>query len=428
MGTVGTTNYSYHDGRFRSELPADRADLCFAWIEKTLPDGEEVRSFYTQSSDPAEARYLARVVEAEEVYGSDGMLYSRIEYEYATRVDDPAYPRVRHRYHTNRYGHAYDGIDPIDRETAPRVSRRVEYAPPDTYGNLASLIDYGEVDTDGNDILEDKTEAVTEYAIDTSRWLFLPTKQTVSAYGLAGSFAVASEKRFFYYAGDSDNDFGDAVATAGNPGTKGLVARIEYENGADDTSQQFAYYPHGNLWKTKDGRGNVASTLEYDSDYDTLVTTTTNALGLQVVNIPNGLMQLEEVKNERQISRYLRYDVFGRLARTWDYGDSNTSPTKRQSYSDSAALPASPVYVDIEARNAETDYLFARTYLDGLGRKVQIKDRARDHGAVLRGGLLLRRDRAPLQDIASVRFERHRLQRVGRTQLPEQVVLDDLPR
>jgi RHS repeat-associated protein len=229
------------------------------------------------------------------------------------------------------------------------------------------------VDSDWNDILRDRTETATEYSIDTGAWIFVPGKATVKAFDLAGTYGVATEKRFFYYDCDLGRDFGDAIAAAGDPGAKGLLARVESENGEADVPQEFAYYPNGNVWKTKDAKSVVAKTVTYDVDYATMVKTDTNALGEKIETFYDALLRPIEVKDAAGVSSYRRYDVFGRVAQEWEYGDSEASPTKKYVYFDAASLPASPVYLQEELKNSESDYLTSRTYYDGMGRKVQTK-------------------------------------------------------
>jgi YD repeat-containing protein len=311
-------------------------------------------------------KLFAQLPVRQTTYGSDGNKYAESRSTYASTAT--ATPGVTFVHLTETRSLNFNG----DNSEANAVKSKSTYSY-GTYGDPVLVTAYGEVGADWADVYHDKTETASEYAVDTSRWLVLPSRQTVSAYDLAGTFGVASERRFFYYSGDSDNDFGETIAAAGNPGTKGLLARVENENGANDVSQELAYYPHGNLWKTKDARGNIAATLTYDADYDTLVESRTDALGHTAVNDYDGLRRLVEAENEREISSYLSYDAFGRVQKALEYGDSETSPTKRSTYVDTASLPGSPAYVESELRNSETDYLTSRTYVDGLGRKLQTK-------------------------------------------------------
>ena len=370
IGVPVIKTFEYTQGYMYMGKPYERTDLGFQVFCKNVkqPDGtyQTDRTIFGGGASPEERKWYAGLPVLSLKNGADGKLYSVTSNYYSSSAiiacEGSRFVCLRESTTTD-----YNG----DTDYTNAVSKkRVFYY--SQYGDPSSVLDLGDFDLSNGDIFQDRVDTVTEYAVNTTAWIIAPIRQSVYAYDLSGSFGLATEKRFFYYNGSTDNDFFESIAPSYSIGVKGLVAQIRYENGTRSTTEQFAYYPNGSLWKNKDARNIVSRLLTYDDDYATLVRKETNALAQIRENIYDPLMRLQEVKNAAGISSNFRYDMFGRMKKIWGYGDTETSPTKNIYYYDIANFPEKPAYIVEEMKDTERWYTH-RSYFDGLGRTIQTK-------------------------------------------------------
>jgi RHS repeat-associated protein len=341
-GHTVTNTYSYSNGMIRTGLPHERANLGFAWIERKNDFTGSVKTYYHQ--DDFDLRLM---VDKEEVYGTDGKLYTEKSYVYQKRQNTNN-PEIKFVYPEREILKNYNGED------GTPVTYRVEYGY-DAYGNPNLINDYGDTAVSGD---ETRIERNFNQFIDSLTYFFPPAYERKYGIKLNGEEGLAAETRFYYNA-----DY--------------TLRRLERENGTRDAATEFGYDDYGNVTAMTDGNGNT-TTYTYDDQYQTFLRTQTLKFTEEVIY--DALMRPVQRKDANGQIWKTTYDVFSRVKSKVSPGDSVTYPTSRVIYPDefldTGGNPIFPQCKKTEKKIADGNYVEVYTYADGLDRVIQEKTEA----------------------------------------------------
>jgi RHS repeat-associated protein len=343
-GHAITNTYSYSNGMIRTGLPHERANLGFAWIERKNNLTGTVRTYYRQ--DDFDLRLMA---DKEEVYGTDGKLYTEKSYVYQKRPNSNN-PDIVFIYPEQEILKNYNGED-----GAP-VTYQVGYGF-DAFGNPMSINDSGDISVTGD---ETRTERNFNQYLDSATYLFLPEYEKKYGIKLNGQEGLAAETRFYY-------------------NTNHTLEHMEQENEAQDVATRFGYDDYGNVTSMTDGNGNT-TTCTYDDKYQTFLRLQT--LKFTEETIYDNLMRPIKKKDANGQTWETTYDVFSREKSRVSPGDTITSPTTKITYPDefvdTNGNPIFPQCKKTEKKIADGNCIEVYTYTDGLDRVIQEKTESRN--------------------------------------------------
>ncbi len=341
-----TTGYSYAMGlydfptrEFRgfeqvSETKADGSKVIHSYYQDEAKKGNEHR---TETKDASNHIYSAEV-KSWDATTANGIFVNNLE-----RSDDIT----------------YDGI-----ETSPKTIRK-EYHDYDSYGNVGLSINYGDLDTSGDEVL-----TYNEYLppCETGAWITDKVKHSYLTATENGP--KLRESLFFYDNNNSCPEHGDVTYEEHYlKGGAGPVTRYEYDS-------------YGNRTKTTDPEGRV-TTVEYDTMSNTYPYKITNALNqvtTKIYNHANG--EIEQNLDPNGYTTNYEFDVFNRKIKEIKPYDSSALPTTSTQYLIDGTAPEF-VIVSKRENAGETGTLDTIQSIDGFGNLIQSKTEYEDPSAMI---------------------------------------------
>lgn len=245
----------------------------------------------------------------------------------------------------------------------------------DGYGNVSSVIDYGEA-TDSSD----NTVTSYDYVENTTKWIVGVPKQVMTHAGTTPGVTTTSLERTSYrYDGKTWANTDSATNTN--------VTQVwsYYDTSSnDEIVTQSSYDSHGRVTTFYDGIGkdigDPASVTTYDSvhGYPTSVTrSVTGTAGDDQVTdyVYDDLARLVRVQDPNNRNTDAEYDDYNRVTDVWEPGQSSTTTT----ISSGSGANTKYVYYDtsiprrtrVEQLQDGSDYIKSITAVDGFGRPVQ---------------------------------------------------------
>ena len=234
----------------------------------------------------------------------------------------------------------------------------------DTEGNLTRWTDYGDDQTDGDDVQYD-----IGYFQDPAKGIVKPNLVTARPPG-TGTSVKLRERSATYESHGAVETVTDVVIGGKNP-TTGAT----YSNASALWS--YAYDAFGNVQTATDPRLYVL-TYGWDTTTKTYRTTTTDSFGYQssstaslVYGVPTAVVDING--NIEQFG----YDSFGRLETVTGPNDTPSAPTIRYTYSQQPVASTAPFPAYAVASNrdvqAPNDPVEVATFVDGLDRVIEVK-------------------------------------------------------
>ncbi|MBI4311288.1 MAG: hypothetical protein HY681_05835 [Chloroflexi bacterium] len=241
-----------------------------------------------------------------------------------------------------------------------KVWTRYEY---DNYNNVIREKFEGDTAATGDEVLTRRY-----FYPNGSAWIVDRIAQEEAYDGLSEVAGQLRAKRQFYY---------DAAPSVSTPPVKGDLTKEEaFKDAGSWVTTTHTYDASGNRISTTDANGNATSfTYACGGSYPSQVTYPPAPGGtftqLQGWDCRLG-RKTSDTDMNGQVTSY-EYDPLGRPVKVVRPGDSTTYPSERYSYL-SWGTPGQQ-RVKAETKVADTDYLWAEEYFDGLGRIVQVRQR-----------------------------------------------------
>ncbi|MFA5167827.1 MAG: toxin TcdB middle/N-terminal domain-containing protein [Candidatus Omnitrophota bacterium] len=373
MGNTYTTTYSYRGGMYDAD---EREFRGFRDVIVTDAAGTYTRHTFAQGEHD-KGRLLQK-----EVWGyptnSNGQMdntqekvrFSREETTWSTTQPYGSNIDSYFVYVSQQDNYVYDGDS-----TYKQVRQRFTY---DSYGNLASTIEDGDVSVSGD---ERRTENTYVYNTDAH---ILNTIAKTELHDAATAGNKKAERQFFY-------DGASSITTA--PTTGLLTKEIEW---LDTCAQAIPDSCHPTTLMTYDDYGNVTTVTDareyqttntYDSTYHLFLTTISNALSQtrQFTYNPWIAQILTSTDQNSQVTETV-YDALGRVTKVIAPLDSSNEPTQEFVYAYPASDCTSNCYSTTTTKvkssvpgNTFTQ-LISYSFTDGLGREIQRRAPAEDSG------------------------------------------------
>ncbi len=363
LGTVGTTTYSYKDGRYYYASPFDKKFTGFNLVTETEPTGNMTEAYFHQgnTSDTSHGEYNDTITKAGKLYGlfkynSSGSLYAKTlnRWDSYDRTNGATFVKL-----TQKVDSTYDG-DSSHKDAAE------SYVYDDSTGNLTTKTLWGEVtgSTDGSfsDTGSDKYVTTIAYAASGgSQVTGLPSTETTEDQ----SSNKVSELRHYY----------DTLSLGSVD--KGNETKLEtWKSSSTYINTQKTYNSYGLVTMDQDGRGKQ-TTYSYDT-YNLNVATSTNPLSQATAFWYDYLTGAIKQVTDPNKARFIKsYDGLGRVlseSQTDMSSPLSTITTKTYSY-DTTSFPQS----SLMNTNLDSGFMLAETlytYFDGLGRTIQERRRA----------------------------------------------------
>ena len=358
------TNYSFSGGLFDKD-PWDKKEfLGFREVTATDADGNYTKTTFRQMDDDAvnEINIYKGQIERQDSYKFNTTApFASIVNSYDKTKPDTAIERYfPHLKKTINYSN--------DKYTA------VEYSY-DNYGNLETLTNYGEVDSNGNDIGSDKQSTVTSYAYNTDNYMLSYPKEVVVKDNAGNSVS----KTNYYY----DTDY-NQCPTIGNLTKAKKWHRNDKVNPVieeDMTTLIRTYDDYGNVKTESDAlecksanSGNVVTTT-YDSN-ELYPVSIANSLGHVQYFEYNDLGKIRTFKDIYGVNTTTYYDGFGRVVKiTKAFPASGGGYTPEKTISETEYTITTPGNHKIVTKNyttvSGTEYLQVISFQDGMGRVCQ---------------------------------------------------------
>ncbi len=350
LGVATTTTYDYADGAYFYEDELNRQFAGFGTVTKT-ENGRETVSYYHQDS-------LAKIGHPyqTDVYDASGNLYQRTLDVWGTT--DLGYDNT-YVYETKKIGMTYDG-GTTHRDTATAYTY-------DAYGNVKTVINYGEVtaSTDGSftDVTDVDEKNTTTYTYATDSGGVILNK--VADETIKNGSNVNVMRNRYYYDGA-----GYGTVSVGN------VTRAY--NWYDVTNAwyytTYTYNSYGLVATMTNPRG-YRTSYSYDS-YNLYPATITNPKSYTTSNTYDYRTgQVTSHVDENSITSSTSYDGFGRpLTVTLPDPTTGTATTATTYSYDDTSVPTS-VTISSTVNSVSTENV---TYYDGYGRTVQTNTLAED--------------------------------------------------
>ncbi|RIK30999.1 MAG: hypothetical protein DCC55_36935, partial [Chloroflexi bacterium] len=267
----------------------------------------------------------------------------------------------------------------IHEQTATPVQLRQTFAQ-DDYGNQTQHFNFGKVC--GEDVTCDNDEVLkyTEYIYNEARWL-LNRPQRVYQTDAAGNFV--SETRMYYdgepFVGLPRGQLtrGDLVREESNLGPK--------QNNRFIATKRYQIDEFGNQVVIMDGNGNRI-TVDYDPIAHTFPVVERRHFAdghtlTYAASYHPGFGQASAATDYNGHPHIFTFDAFGRLAKMVKPGDTLEKPTEQYTYN--IGSPRSFIMTQKRIRSGEDVVITRIVYLDGLGRKLQIRTDAGDGRVVV---------------------------------------------
>lgn len=408
-----TTSYEYHNGYFDTKYRENRG---YGKVVKTDPMGNITETYYHQGRNEAEI-WKSGLVDKVITKDSYGNIYNYQYNHYSnfkTNSSDYSYQaqavsrslagpnlvtRAPRLVQTDIY--IVDGAvsEEDSSGTKPegsdsdwkRLKIEMEY---DDFGNLILEENFGEVDTDGNDIGYDKTKTVITYVsnIETTWEFAVRSKEIFGTNGESTGYSNTVKENYRYSGTTGIGDFNDADYIYDGY----LKAVFSELDGVRVYTARYGYDDYGNINIVRDALGND-TIIEYDTKFGVFPIKATNALGhssysyydnhnyegTDVAAISNNITlgRLTKTRDANDVFSDTYYDVFGREVKQVAPGDTLQYPTVEIEYrdyqgdiDDDGELDADEIaYIKTMAREVsdQVGTIESYSYIDGLGRTIQ---------------------------------------------------------
>lgn len=315
----------------------DKELRSFEFEEKINPDGTKETTQFHQD------KFLDHKPIQTEHSASDNTLLSKTEY---TWESDP--------YDNNTAFIKLLSKKKIMFENGDETILQEDFAYYDTHGNLHTYT------VSGTGLPENK---VTVYEYDY--------------YGTGGTYPLRTIKKTLSgsMSGMLRQNLYSYETVTGN-----LLSETAVNTTGDNPVTQYGYDFYGNIISVTDPRGNV-TTYEYDSQIKTYLIKETRPVTGDALTSFNHVTQYSSVdyrygkplsfENENAFLTSYTYDAFGRVTQI-DYPDSG-----QETYAyDETSMPRS---ITKGIKNSDTSFIYAYTYIDGLGRTIQTSSKSKDN-------------------------------------------------
>ncbi|MFA6131115.1 MAG: SpvB/TcaC N-terminal domain-containing protein, partial [Patescibacteria group bacterium] len=362
LGNEFTTSYEYSGGAYFYSDQFDGRFAGFYQVTKTLDDGSKEITYFHQGegedgSDIGEYNdeedKIGRVFKTEKYNASDHLLQDKV----TTRDREDLGNDRAFVYPLNEGTRIYN-TDSTHRDTA------VEYEY-DSYGNLATRIDDGEVSVADDGIITDiGTDRITThylYVTTTSPYLVgLLAQEQLDDYD---DHPVSRIQ--YFYDGLSGGNASEGNLTLKKK-LKGFILGIPQY-----IQEEFTNDAYGNITDYEDAVGNVTS-YSYDASnlYPDEITNALAQVMTQTVDLATG--QVVVIEDPNGFVKEWVYDTFGRVEEERMYTSSTSTATDLiHSYAYSTtSVPNSVAMTSYsDASTSTTSY----EYKDGFGRTVQTR-------------------------------------------------------
>ena len=346
LGDTNVTSYMYAGGLYDSSTKEFRG---FGHVEVRNAEGTASVTDFHQDYQRKGRPYR------QAVYDVNGNQWTREERTYDSTI--PYAGRSAFFTHLDQVdSYTFDG-DLTSRQTRVRHTY-------DEYGNLKASYSDGEMEQVG-----DERSTITTYVVNTNAWI-LNTASLVQTFDADGMLKVQFRT---YYDGAEDPSV---------PPVKGNITREE--KWLDQPVEQWVashaeYDAYGNLSVARDAMGYAVSNT-YDATF-TFITRAENALGHQrVVTCDPRTGQVLAVTDQNQVVGFTSYDVFGRKISEGIVhpvtGQTNVQAETEYRIDTVPTRVKTTLYTQPDRGGARVSYLF----LDGWGRKVQVRESAENPG------------------------------------------------
>ncbi len=364
LGLNETTNYSYEGGNYYFSTNLDRKLAGFNKVTRTDAAGNKTITFYHQgnTTDSTNGEYLDHISKLGrpyrvEVQNSTGSIFSKTVNQW-DKYDLGSGRNFVKNIRTTEL--TYDG-------DSDHKDKAAEYTYENTYGNLTTSTEWGEVtgSNDGTftDTGTDKFTTTISYAANTTPYIMgLPSQDT----RVDQSSNKVSENNYYY-----------DEQTQGNVTDGNLTKQEMWKTGSTYIDIEKTYNTtYGIVTQEKDPR-DKATNYSYDS-YNLYPATVTNALS-QVTSYTYDYSsgQVQQVTNLNTRVYQSVYDGLNRVTeqKQPDLATPSTLVTKTSyTYTDTSGA----------VKVQQSDYLDGptsvdtHTYFDGLGRPIQVRKEMED--------------------------------------------------
>jgi RHS repeat-associated protein len=337
--TIGITTYTFSNGLYDT---TSREFRGFGMAQANVAAGGPWTTTAFHQDDQKKGRPFRTEVKdfLGKVWTKQEQTWSAIE----------PYPGVRVTRLDQSDSYTYDG-DATFRQARSRFTY-------DSYGNIVSAIDDGEVAVSG-----DERSTVATFVYSTSAWI-LNKPRLVEIKNATGT--VVAQRRFYY----------DGATSTTTAPTKGnLTKEEEWLSPSTWLATTLTYDSYGNVKTIKDALSRT-TTNTYDSD------------GIYLTKIANALSHTRDLTYDKLHGQVATskdangqttttvYDPVGRVSKAYGPLDSSTYPTVRYIYVPAYGISKTTACARVvSGQSAE---LCTDTFTDGLGRTIQVRSPAED--------------------------------------------------
>ncbi|MBP2029401.1 RHS repeat-associated protein [Methanohalophilus levihalophilus] len=320
--TIATTNYTYKNGMqfFNPPVKTEFRGFGEVVVEKEFAT---VKHLFHQDA------VLKGIENHTELWDTNGNIYtvSDMEYNYLQPHTGVNLVLLESESSTK-----YDGLAQIPNASKGWTSS-TEYTKYDNYGNPLSVVDYGDVDIQG-----DERYYEYEYASDVDSWILGKTTNE-----LMNDSSGNKKGESWYYYDNSDNSNLD----------KGLLTKIvTWNDMGDNPVELYAYDNYGNVINITNPRG-YSELIGYDEN-NLYPVSITNALGQQESYEYNELGRITKITDSNGISTEYAYDDLYRISKVIKPFDTASSPSIEYTYYLDGVAPEK-VSVDVKEMEGDED-------------------------------------------------------------------------
>ncbi len=368
MGNNYLTNYSYKGGMYEGTHDGfgfpKREFRGFR--EVTVTDSIGSKSIHTFGQDDHNKGKLL----TKEVKDSSGNLFAK---EVTTWSDTHPFTDVHFVFVSQQDNYVYDG-DASYKQTRQSFTY-------DSYGNLASTTEEGEVGLTG-----DERKTTNDYVYNTTDYIVNTLKQT-TLYD--SDYTTVRAQKYFYYDGAT------LITTAP---TKGLLTKEEEwlsaacgtpgPGCAGSPTTVMTYDTYGNIATITDARGYV-TTNTYETTYRLFLTQISNAASqTRSFTYDAWIAQILTSTDQNSQVTTTNYDALGRVTKVISPEDSSAEPTQEFIYDLSTVPNKTTTKIKTSIPGQTYTYLTVYSFVDGLGREIQRRAPVEDSAKqVVSGGV-----------------------------------------
>ncbi len=317
--------YDYFGGKYDYK---NYEFLGFNIVNETLDDGTLIIHYFNQDTLLKGTEYLTKSLD------KNGTHYKDNENQFVSTIDNRILLNSSSVYN-------YEG-------NSNAIISNITYKY-DNYGNVLFINYTGNIAVVGDEKYEEYN-----YVYNTTNYIV----NKISNYSLYNSSLNVVKKYWNYY----DN--------LSNEILKGDLTKVMlYNDRGQNIITNYTYDNYGNIIKKTDANGNNES-YTYDIETNTFLIKKTNALGhMTNYYYDKGTGNLLYEEKDRIYKNYT-YDVFGRNLKEIMPLDSESYPTKNNTYYLDGVAPEK---IRIQTKNNDSYYSESWYYYDGFSNPVQIK-------------------------------------------------------